>query len=85
LALTAEVVLGTPPSFRDPVSFSFAHGGKDGIPFPVDRETYDATIDFLGKMVARARVGVSEKKRMYEQLQMLLPGRRETVWMPWKP
>jgi hypothetical protein len=51
----------------------------------VDRETYDATIDFLGKMVARARVGVSEKKRMYEQLQMLLPGRRETVWMPWKP
>jgi hypothetical protein len=67
------------------VSFSFAHGGKDGIPFPVDRETYDATIDFLGKMVARARVGVSEKKRMYEQLQMLLPGRRETVWMPWKP
>jgi hypothetical protein len=85
LALTAEVVLGTPPSFRDPVSFSFAHGGKDGIPFPVDRETYDATIDFLGKMVARARVGVSEKKKMYEQLQMLLPGRRETVWMPWKP
>lgn len=73
LALTAEVVLGAPASFKDPVSFSFAHGGKDGIPFPVDRQTYDATIDFLGKLVNHARVGISEKKKMHEQLRLLLP------------
>lgn len=49
LALTTEVVMGASPSFTDPVSFSFAHGGKDGIPFPVDRETYQETIEFLPK------------------------------------
>ncbi|MGC8777676.1 MAG: DUF763 domain-containing protein [Candidatus Caldatribacteriaceae bacterium] len=73
LAFTAEIVLGVPPSFQDPVSFSFAHGGKDGVPFPVDRVTYDATIDFLGKMVSHARVGVAEKRKMYQQLRILLP------------
>lgn len=35
LALVAEVVHGTPTRFSDPARFSFAHGGKDGHPFPV--------------------------------------------------
>lgn len=83
LALTAEVVLGAPPSYADPVSFSFAHGGKDGTPFPVDRKTYDATIDFLGQVVESMRVGISEKKRVYEQLR-LLSGEEGRRWMLWK-
>lgn len=83
LALTAEVVLGTPPSYTDPVSFSFAHGGKDGTPFPVDRKTYDATIAFLSQVVERMKVEVSEKKRMYEQLR-LLSGEEGRRWMLWK-
>ncbi|MGQ9622337.1 MAG: DUF763 domain-containing protein [Candidatus Caldatribacteriaceae bacterium] len=82
LALTAEVVLGAPPSYTDPVSFSFAHGGKDGTPFPVDRAAYDTTIDFLEKVVGCLRVGVTEKKRAYEQLKLLSgeEGRRWTLW-----
>ncbi|MBC7216884.1 MAG: DUF763 domain-containing protein [Candidatus Caldatribacterium sp.] len=83
LVLTAEIVLGTPPSYTDPVSFSFAHGGKDGTPFPVDRRTYDATIDFLGQVVERMKVGISEKRKMYEQLR-LLSGGEERRWMLWK-
>jgi uncharacterized protein len=61
LALVAEVIYGTPASTRDPARFAFAHGGKDGTPFPVDRATYDRTIDVLHRAMAHARVDRSEK------------------------
>lgn len=60
LAMVAEVVYGARPSFRDPVRYAFAHGGKDGIPFPVDRELYDRTIAVWRKAVNRARLGRRE-------------------------
>ncbi len=71
LALTTEVVMGASPSFTDPVSFSFAHGGKDGIPFPVDRETYQETIEFFTQVVQRSRASSIDKRKMYEQLKLL--------------
>jgi hypothetical protein len=61
LALVSEVIYGTPMSARDPARFAFAHGGKDGTPFPVDRQTYDRTIDVLHRAMASARVDRSEK------------------------
>ena len=61
LALVSEVIYGTPASTRDPARFAFAHGGKDGTPFPVDRVTYDQTIDTLHRAMARAKVDRSEK------------------------
>ena len=61
LALVSELVYGSPASTRDPARFSFAHGGKDGHPFPVDRATYDRTIDVLRSAVNRAKVDDSEK------------------------
>ena len=61
LALVSEVIYGTPVGTRDPARFAFAHGGKDGTPFPVDRETYDRTIDVLHRAMASANVDRSEK------------------------
>lgn len=61
LALLAEVVYGTPASVRDPARFSFAHGGKDGHPYPVDRPTYDHSIAWLRLALRRARMGRSER------------------------
>ena len=61
LALVAEVVHGTPTRFQDPARFSFAHGGKDGHPFPVPLKTYDETIAVLRASLDRARVGDTEK------------------------
>ena len=61
LALVSEVIYGTPASMRDPARFAFAHGGKDGTPFPVDRATYDRTIDVLHRAMAHARIDRSEK------------------------
>ena len=45
LALVAEVIYGAKPSYEDPARYSFAHGGKDATPYPVDQQTYDQTID----------------------------------------
>jgi hypothetical protein len=61
LALTAELIYGTPASTRDPARFAFAHGGKDGTPHPVDRATYDTTIDVLHQALNRAKVDRSER------------------------
>jgi hypothetical protein len=68
LALVGELIYGAKPSFRDPVRFSFAHGGKDGYPYPVDRKTYDTTVDYLNAAVTRARVERSEKLAALKRL-----------------
>lgn len=61
LALVAEVIHGTPTRFQDPARFSFAHGGKDGHPFPVPLKTYDETIAVLRRGLDRARVGETDR------------------------
>src|SRR6185295_3181685 len=55
LALVAEVIHGTSSRFDDPARFSFAHGGKDGHPFPVPLKTYDESLDFLRTALDRAK------------------------------
>ena len=71
LALASELIHGTPLSLRDPARFSFAHGGKDGTPFPVDRETYDRTIDVLRVAINKAGVDRSEKVDAFKRLARL--------------
>jgi uncharacterized protein len=61
LALVAEVVHGAPTRFDDPARFSFAHGGKDGHPFPVPLKTYDESISVLRRALDAARLGQSDK------------------------
>ena len=61
LALIAEVVHGAPTRFSDPARFSFAHGGKDGHPFPVPLKTYDESIAVLRASLDAARLGDREK------------------------
>lgn len=61
LALVSEIIYGTPTRFEDPARFSFAHGGKDGHPFPVPLKIYDETIDTLQRAINRAKIGNSDK------------------------
>jgi hypothetical protein len=68
LTLVAEIVYDAPPSFRDPARFSFAHGGKDGHPFPVDRKTYDHSISFLKECLDRAKVADRDKIDAFRRL-----------------
>ena len=68
LALIAEVVHGTPTRFADPARFSFAHGGKDGHPFPVPLKIYDESISILRNALDRARVRDAEKLEAFSRL-----------------
>jgi hypothetical protein len=77
-SLMAELIYGAKRSFRDPARFSFAHGGKDGHPYPVDRETYDRSIAFLGELINSAKIGHSEKKRAFERLKAFCGSKNET-------
>jgi len=71
LTLVSEVIHGTPSRFTDPARFSFAHGGKDGHPFPVLTKVYDETINILKNSVERARIGDNEKATAVKNLTML--------------
>ena len=68
LALVADVVYGSPASMRDPARFSFAHGGKDGHPYPVNREVYDHSVDWLREAVNKARIGQTDKMKALKRL-----------------
>ena len=72
LALLSELLFGKPPSWRDPARFAFAHGGKDGHPFPVDRRTYETSIAVLQRAVEAAKVGDREKIEALRRLSRLL-------------
>lgn len=68
LALVSEIIYGTPASTKDPARFSFAHGGKDGFPYPVDTETYDKTVEALRAAVTRAGIDRSERVAALKRL-----------------
>jgi hypothetical protein len=71
LALVSEVIHGTPSRFRDPARFAFAHGGKDGHPFPVPVKVYDETIGILQTAVQKARLGQSDKLEAIRKLSSI--------------
>lgn len=70
-ALVGEVVYGVKTSFRDPVRYSFAHGGKDGHPYPVDRRNYDRSIAMLETALRRAKTGDRDKLDALRRLAQL--------------
>jgi hypothetical protein len=71
LALVAEIVHGAPARFSDPARFSFAHGGKDGHPFPVPLKTYDESLGILRSSLEAARLGHAEKVEGFRRLDRL--------------
>jgi uncharacterized protein len=68
LTLVSEVIHGTPSRFKDPARFSFAHGGKDGHPFPVPTKTYDEVIETLQKAIGKAKIGQNDKAQALKKL-----------------
>ncbi|MEM2878215.1 MAG: DUF763 domain-containing protein [Candidatus Hadarchaeales archaeon] len=72
LALVSDLIYGKPPSWKDPVKFSFAHGGKDGVPYPVDKITYQRTIEILGDAVKSAGIGQREKLDALRRLHVFM-------------
>lgn len=71
MALVSEVIYGTPSRFSDPARYSFAHGGKDGHPFPVPEQVYDETISQLQKAVEKAKIGETDKQQAIKSLHQI--------------
>ncbi|MBA7569760.1 hypothetical protein ES708_11501 [subsurface metagenome] len=72
LTLVSEVIHGTPTRFNDPARFSFAHGGKDGKPFPVQTSVYDESLQYLRHAIDRAKLGIYDRQRAVRGLVPLL-------------
>ncbi|MCL1671218.1 DUF763 domain-containing protein [Elizabethkingia ursingii] len=72
LALVSEVIHGAPSRFKDPARFSFAHGGKDGHPFPVPIKIYDESIQILQKGIEKSKLGNSDKLKSINKLYQIV-------------
>jgi len=77
LALVSEVIHGSPTRFKDPARFSFAHGGKDGHPFPVPTKVYDETIAVLQNAVEKAKLGNTDKNAAIKKLHKIAANSEE--------
>jgi hypothetical protein len=72
LALVSEVIHGAPSRFKDPARFSFAHGGKDGHPFPVPTKVYDESIQILKSGIEKSKLGNSDKLKTLSKLHQIV-------------
>ncbi|NLJ57024.1 MAG: DUF763 domain-containing protein [Firmicutes bacterium] len=70
LSLLAELTYGTPPSRKDPARYSFAHGGKDGHPYPVNKKTYNQSLQVLQEVVSKAKIGEYDKMKAFKRLSV---------------
>src|SRR5262249_42638824 len=68
LSLVAEILYNAPASHRDPAAYSFAHGGKDGYPYRVNRRLYDANIEWLRDAIQGAKLGQPDKVKALKAL-----------------
>ena len=73
LALIAELIYGEKPSWKDPVKYSFAYGGKDGVPFPVNRKAMDESIHILRQAIQGTRLGEKDKIKSLQRLREFAP------------
>lgn len=71
LTLVSEVVFGAKPSYDDPIRYSYAFGGKDGIPYPVNKTTYDQTIEIIEKALKKSSLGYAEKEKLLRKNERL--------------
>ncbi|MEM3550016.1 MAG: DUF763 domain-containing protein [Candidatus Bathyarchaeia archaeon] len=78
IALIAELIYGEKPSWKDPVKYSFAYGGKDGVPYPVDRKAMDESIRILKSAIREATLGDKEKIRSLNRLRVFIPPTRHS-------
>lgn len=69
LALVSEIIYGQPPSWKDPVKFSFAYGGKDGVPRPVDRKAMDKSVQILKEVIQNAKINNKTKLKSLKRLK----------------
>ncbi len=66
--MISNLIYGTEIDWKDPIKYSFTVGGKDGVPFPVDRDAYDNSTEFLKEAIEDARIGKDEQVKALRRL-----------------
>jgi hypothetical protein len=69
LTLISEVIFGAKPSYEDPVRYTFAFGGKDGIPYPVEKRNYDLVIEIMEKAIKKSNLNYFEKEKLLRKME----------------
>jgi len=72
LALISELIYGTTLSWKDPVKYSFAFGGKDGVPRPVNKKGMDDAAEILSNAIKEAKIGAGDKIKSLKNLRTFL-------------
>jgi len=85
LALVSELIHGDAASWKDPVRYSFAVGGKDGVPFPVDKRAMDESIRMLEEAIEHSRIGEKEGLKAIKRLKALNSGVRNRAFSDYNP
>ena len=83
LALISELIFGDAPSWQDPVKYSYCLGGKDGVPYPVDREPYDESVEILDNAIRDAKVDDRERIGALRRLRRCIPEPLRRTSPPW--
>ena len=73
LALISDLIYGEKPSWREPIRFTYAHGGKDGVPRPVDRKAMDESTVIIQQGIQQAKIGDKEKIKAIRRLKNYIP------------
>lgn len=84
LALISDLIYGKPPSWEDPVKYSYTLGGKDGVPYPVDRGAYDESVEVLKNAIKDAKLGDADRMRALKRLRSLVPREVDRSGRPWR-
>jgi hypothetical protein len=71
LALVSELIYDVRASREDPVCYAYAHGGKDGHPYRVNKKVYDHTIMELEEILRRIKIGENERLKLFRRLNTL--------------
>lgn len=80
LALISNLIYGNKPSWEDPVKYSFAVGGKDGVPFPVDRKAMDESTQIIKNGIEQAKIGEKEKLHAFRRLKGFINYNQNIMW-----
>ncbi len=72
LALISNLIYGAEIDWEDPIKYSFCVGGKDGVPYPVDKKAYEESIKFLKDVVEGSEIGLDDRKNALKRLNIIL-------------
>jgi hypothetical protein len=73
LSLISELIYGEKPSWNDPVKYTFTVGGKDGVPYPVDKKSMDESSEIIKDGINKAKIGNRDKLNAIRRLHRFIP------------